>query len=375
MLIGHSPSIVLMVGCDAEFAGAALIFSGPRDYGRRTPIFSLSIFYLTYCTSTGLEGLKVMTANLLIRYSRNDLDNLVTALDVEFPRLSECLVSPGWRLELGGPPMPAIHYCLSGSGCLIIEGQEPIPLQPHTLVVMPAGVHFLIEATCKDKGASPFRTMNGRNQVFPPGAIRRYAAGDGPPQLILVCGYFHARYGATVELFSDLMMPIVEQFDESDQIDLRLKSALAELVAEEVGSGAMTTTLLKQVLVMLLRRSLSSMNLWVERFSILSDPQIARAFAGMVARPGAPHCLKDLARTAGLSRTIFVERFTKLFGKSPMAVLRYLRMRHAAVLLAHGDISVDRAARECGYTTRTSFLRAFRSVHGCTPTAYLSGHT
>ncbi|PDT73439.1 AraC family transcriptional regulator [Bradyrhizobium sp. C9] len=313
-----------------------------------------------------------MFEQLLVRQSRADLDDLVTALDVEFLGLAECLVSPGWRLELGGgPPMPAIHYCLTGSGLLRTAGQEPMAVKPHTLMVMPKGLLFQIEATGGDAAAGPDTTLRGRDQVFPPGAIRRYEVGRGPYQMILICGYFCARYGANVELFSDLMTPIVEQFDESHHLDVRLKTALAELITEEVGAGAMSNALLKQVLVTLLRRSLSSMNLWVERFAVLSDPQIARAFADMVARPSAPHSLKTLAQTAGLSRTLFAERFARLFGKAPMATLRDLRMRQAVALLNSGEMSMDQLAEDCGYSARTSFLRAFQAVHGTTPSAYL----
>jgi AraC family transcriptional regulator, activator of mtrCDE len=310
-----------------------------------------------------------------------NLEALVRALDVEFLGLAECLVSPGWRLELGGPlpgvrlelgsPMPAIHYCLAGTGFLRIEGQDPMPVKPHTLMVMPQGLRFQIEAAGGGAAAGPDTTLIGRDQIFPQNAIRRYTAGAGPYQMILICGYFRARYAANLELFSDLMTPIVEQFDESHHLDVRLKTALAELMSEEVGAGAMSNALLKQVLVTLLRRSLSSMNLWVERFSALSDPQIARAFADMVARPGAQHSLKSLAQTAGLSRTLFTERFTRLFGKAPMATLRDLRMRQAVALLDRGETSMDQLAEDCGYGARTSFLRAFRAAHGATPSGYL----
>ena len=306
----------------------------------------------------------------LLRQSRADLDELVTALHVEFLGLAECLVSPGWRLELGSSPMPAIHYCLAGAGGLRIAGQEPTPVKPHTLMVMPQGFRFQFEAAGGGAAAGPDTTVRGRDQVFPPGAIRRYAVGEGPYQMILICGYFSARYGTNVELFSELMTPIVEQFDESHHLDVRLKTALAELITQEVGAGAMSNALLKQVLVTLLRRSLSSMNLWVERFSALSDPQIARAFADMVARPGAPHSLKSLAQTAGLSRTLFAERFMRLFGRAPMATLRDLRMRQAVALLNCGEVSIDQIAEDCGYSARTSFLRAFQAVHGATPSGY-----
>ena len=50
-----------------------------------------------------------------------------------------------------------------------------------------------------------------------------------------------------------------------------------------------------------------------------------------------------------------------------MTALRDLRMRHAAMLLAGHTISVDQAAHEVGYTSRSSFLRAFRKVIGYDP--------
>jgi AraC family transcriptional regulator, activator of mtrCDE len=76
-----------------------------------------------------------------------------------------------------------------------------------------------------------------------------------------------------------------------DQLDHKLKSALAELVSQAIGFGAMSVELLEQVILVLLRRSISSMQSWVERFSMLRDPQIARAFLEMAVQPGRHHSL------------------------------------------------------------------------------------
>jgi AraC family transcriptional activator of mtrCDE len=305
----------------------------------------------------------------LLRTSGPDLDRLMSALEVEFIRLSECLVSRGWRLSLGGPDAPGLHYAVSGAGRLTIPGRTPIPLRAHTLVVLPAGQQFSIDVAATPDAHVP--TVNGREQQFPPGALRRYVAGDGEPDLILICGYFRATYGVGIDLFSRLAIPIVEEFEVADHVDDRLRSALAELVAQEVGMGSMTTTLLKQVLVTLLRRSLRSTGLWVERFALWSDPQIARAFAEMVTRPGAPHRVETLAQTAGLSRSAFMARFADVFARSPMAVLRSLRMRQAAgLLVTDKGLSIDQVASQAGYSSRSSFNRAFRTVYGCDPTEY-----
>lgn len=310
----------------------------------------------------------------LVTVAPADLDRLLDTLMVEFVRLSECLVGEGYRLELGGIDAPGLHYNLSGSGRMIVADREPITLQPHTLVVLPANTLFRIEVPSRRDQRVGWKTVDGRSKAFPHGAVRRYVATDAEPDVVLICGYFHASYGAATDLFGTLKGPIIEQFEEGDQVDETLRAALMELVAQEVGSGAMSAALLKQVIVALLRRSLRSMDLWVERFSLLSDPQIARAFAEMVAHPGARHSVQSLARTACLSRSAFEARFTSVVGRSPMTILRDLRMRQAAEQLRTTTMTVDEIARHASYASRSSFVRAFRKAHGCDPTSYRRSH-
>jgi AraC family transcriptional activator of mtrCDE len=258
-----------------------------------------------------------------------------------------------------------------GEGWLKFEGAPPISVRPHTLVVLPPGRSFALGV---DVPSSPGESLHVQDYRRPgeeraadgPLQVRRRVAGT-EPELIVICGYFEAVFGASIDLFSGLTSPIVEQFDTSDQIDNALRDALNELVSQEIGDGAMATALVKQVMVRLLRRSLSSNAAWVEHLSILSDPQIARAFAAMVEHPGAPHTVQSLAKTAGLSRSAFMDRFRQVFLKTPMAALRDLRMRRAARALVADQASLDQIAYDAGYQDRTGFLRAFRKVYGCDP--------
>ena len=79
-------------------------------------------------------------------HSAADLDRLMTGLEVEFVRLVECLVSPGWRLAIPADAAPALHYTLSGMGRMIVPGIPPIALMPHTLVITPPRTSFKLEA-------------------------------------------------------------------------------------------------------------------------------------------------------------------------------------------------------------------------------------
>lgn len=306
----------------------------------------------------------------LLRVSSRDLDTLLSTLEVRFVALSECLVSAGFRLEMGGVNAPGIHYNIAGMGRIFICNDPPIDLWPHTLIVVPANSPFRIEAQSPRTGFSSLTHVDGRRQVRTKEMLRRYVAGDGDPEIVLICGFFQASYGSSLDLFGNLSSPIVERFDAGDQLDHKLKSALAELVSQEIGFGAMSAALLKQVIVALLRRSISSMQSWVERFSMLRDPQIARAFSEMAAQPGRRHSLQTLAQCAALSRSTFVQRFTELVGRPPMTVLRDLRMRQAAHQLATDTFTLDQIADHAGYESRSSFVRAFRKAYGTDPTKY-----
>lgn len=306
----------------------------------------------------------------VLRVSPRDLDTLLITLDVRFVALSECLVSAGFRLEMGGIDAPGIHYNITGMGRIFIRDDPPIDLWPHTLIVVPANSPFRIEVQSPRTGFSSLTHVDGRRQATSKGMLRRYVAGDSDPEIVLICGFFHASFGSSLELFDNLSSPIVERFDARDQLDHKLRSALAELVSQEIGSGAMSSALLKQVIVVLLRRSVNSMQAWVERFSMLRDPQIARAFSAMTAQPGRPHSLQSLAECAALSRSTFVQRFTHLVGRPPMTVLRDLRMRQAANQLESGRLTLDQIAGRAGYDSRSSFARAFRKAYGSDPTEY-----
>lgn len=327
------------------------------------------------CHCDEIMATSLRTANIkesvnskpLARISPSDLDNLMMSLEVEFVKLSECVVGPGWRLTMAATNAPGIHYDLIGTGRMFIGNHPPIDLRPHTLVIVPAEQSFDIEAVVGQRHPATL-TITEENAAS--GTPRRFAAGRGDPKVMLICGYFRATYGASIDLFGTLTSPIVEQFSATDRLDHWLSSAMGELVAQEIGTGAMTAALMKQVLVTLLRRSLTTKNLWVERFSMLGDPRIARAFAEMVTHPELPHSVESLARTACLGRSVFMVRFTRLFGKPPKATLRDLRMRKAAVLLTNSGLSIEQIVHRVGYTSRSSFSRTFWKIHGCDPSKY-----
>lgn len=303
------------------------------------------------------------------KIAASDLNQRISVLDVQVVALSECLVSPGYNLVMAGHAAPGLHYVLEGTGWMYMRNDPPVKVGPHTLIVVPPNCPFRLEVFRGDD-ATPTTPVQGSTNVELVDSVYRFTAGAGDPRTVLICGFFRTLYGPSLDLFDNLAAPIVEAFGESDQLDTKLKAAMSELMAQEIGAGAMTGALLKQVVVALVRRSLLSMNTWMQRFAMLSDPQVAHAFAEMVADPGRPHTVCTLAETACLSRSAFMARFTRVVGRSPMTVLRDLRMSQAAAQLAAGNLPLDHVVRNTGYASRSSFARAFRQSYGVDPSGY-----
>lgn len=302
------------------------------------------------------------------RISRQDLDKLMSTLDVTFVSLSECALAADAHLAVACTDASTVHYCLRGAGFILLDDASPIRLTPHTLVIVPPGRAMMVAA--REHAAAPWNAGKCNGGGFTPGSSRRHTVGDGEPALVLTCGAFRANYGPALDLFASLATPIVETFDVHDQLDQVMAYAMAELAAQDVGGGPMSAALLKLVLLALLRRCLASTNAWVERFSVLSDPPIARAFAEMVSCPSVPHSVQSLSHAVGLSRSAFMARFSAAFRESPMSLLRRVRMRHAADLLAANALSIDQVALDAGYQSRSSFTRTFRRYYGSDPSEY-----
>jgi len=300
------------------------------------------------------------------KLSAAELSHLMRALEIDVVALTEILVPRGHRVEMGMIDTPAIHYNLKGSGRISIDRGPAMQLMPHLLIIVPPNTPFSIEVDGDGASRLINRDCWNRNEE----GILRVAVPNEKPEVVQICGFFNASFGQSVGLFRDLREPVVEQFEPSDRIDGKLHEAMNELLSQEVGMGAMTASLLKQVIIALARRSLKSSQSWTDRFSILADRQITRAFADMVARPGAAHTVQSLAYSASLSRSAFMARFSEIFGRSPMAILRDLRMRQAALDLTTTTTPIDVVAHNAGYESRSSFVRAFRKAYSVDPSEY-----
>ncbi len=79
--------------------------------------------------------------------------------------------------------------------------------------------------------------------------------------------------------------------------------------------------------------------------------------------------LDDVAGRIATSRRQLQRVFAELAGTGFREELAAIRMERAAELL-HGPLPVGDVARRVGYRQSAQFAKAFRSHHGCLPSAY-----
>ena len=309
-------------------------------------------------------------ARISAQQTEANLSHLLMALEVDLHSMSECVVSTESIVVTGKVGWTGLCYVLTGTGRVILTSGEAVPVLPHTLIISPPDQRLRLDATEAEVARSPSPERAKSVLLATDPAPAPSPPEGGAASFRIFNGCFHARHGRAIDLFADMTTPIVEYFEASGGLQEAFEAIIKEIEAQDLGVDIMAATLLKQILVALFRRAAVHSNTWIHRVSALGDPQVSRAYAVMVARPGARHSIQSLSEVAGLGRSMFMERFTLLFGRSPMALLRDLRMQQAAILLAQEGQFVDRVAQLVGYTNRSSFYRAFRKAHGVHPSDF-----
>jgi len=102
------------------------------------------------------------------------------------------------------------------------------------------------------------------------------------------------------------------------------------------------------------------------------DPEVGRALALLHRHPAQPWTIADLAREAGLSRSVLAERFRHYLGEPPMTYLTRWRLQLGAQMLKSSSRSVAEVAAEVGYESEAAFNRAFKREYRVPPARFRS---
>jgi AraC-like DNA-binding protein len=196
----------------------------------------------------------------------------------------------------------------------------------------------------------------------------RMATGRGAGPSAVAFHFRAVCLGAT-GLFDELREPLTTAVEGNGSLGECAEALRDESCGEAPGTRAMVEALVRRCLILVLRSWVDG-GLALHSLPSLGDPGLARAVAAMRAKPASAFTLASLAEVAGMSRSVFAERFVAGLEVPPMEYLASLRLDGAARLLAGSELPVKAIAARVGYRSRTSFTRAFALRHGVGPSRF-----
>ena len=267
-----------------------------------------------------------------------------------------------WGVRYSDFGQPSFCAVLEGRCRLAVDGHRARTLEAGDFLLLPAAPDFTMS------GFEPVRPERIDPKVTPaPTGEVRHGTRGGHPDVRLLGGYFVFDSPDTELLVS--LLPAVIHVRGVERL-----SVLVRLVGEESSerrSGRdLVLTRLVEVLLVEALRSTSGENAPPGLLRGLADPRLAPALRQMHEKLTRSSTMARLAKTAGLSRSAFFERFTRTLGMPPMEYLLAWRMAVARDLLRRPDVRIAEVAERIGYGSASAFSTAFSRHVGEPPSRY-----
>ncbi len=258
-------------------------------------------------------------------------------------------------------------YAVEAGGCwLAVEGiKDPTRLEAGDCFVLPSGRPFRLAS---DLALQPLDSKTSFPPAEPGGTVTLNGGGD----LLLVGSRFTVA-GRHAGALLNMMPPIVHIRKEMDQAALRWSVARMreELREGRPGGALIAQHLAHMMLVQALRLHLAEGVHEAGWFAALTDDRLWKALSAMHVNPARRWTLSELASEAGMSRSIFAQRFKEKAGETPMEYLTRWRMLLASERLETSGEPVSTIAPALGYESESAFTNAFKRTMGCTPRDYM----
>ncbi|WP_415401800.1 AraC family transcriptional regulator [Tateyamaria sp. SN3-11] len=254
--------------------------------------------------------------------------------------------------------------------CMLLEGQVRLEVDSHAPVNLSAGSFVLIPDIAPFEVSSldpPPPAGLVSNPIAGTDGITRLGTSDAPATVKMLVG--HCSFGSSdAELLVSLLPDMILMQGED-----RL-ATLAAMIQDEMHKGrpardAIVEHLL-QILLIEAFRSTAQSATTSALTSGLTDPRIGPALRAIHAAPDHAWTVPELAREAGLSRSAFFTRFSRIIGVTPMGYLLNWRMTLAKHMLRSGSHGIAEVTDKIGYGSASAFSTAFARHVGAAPGKY-----
>jgi AraC-like DNA-binding protein len=283
------------------------------------------------------------------------LSDAIAAVRIGQPTSNRLRAGDEWCYRFAPYEGAGFHVLLRGSGWLVPDDGDPVPLGAGDVVLVPHGGAHTLSATPDAAGAVPFET----------------AVPEPAGRTEFLCGKYRLDHARQHPVLAGLpeVVHLPARIGRHPELRAAIDLLGAEVTERRPGQATVLTGLLDLLLVYLIRA-------WLEGDpaagwpQALRDREVAAALEELHTNPAAPWRIEDLAARVGLSRATLARRFTALTGRPPMAYLTWWRMTSAARLLRETDLPLPSIASKVGYASPFALSHAFKRQFGVAPGSY-----
>ena len=263
------------------------------------------------------------------------------------------------------------HLVMQGRASVRLENGERMPLDAGDIVMLPHGHQHILENGPHTKTVDNSSELT---QILAQG-LKLWRLGGGGEITKFVCGYMACEPRLS-QIFLSGLPPVFKVSIRNHPSGRWLEDSIrfsAEQADASAGAEAMLAKLSEVLFVETLRVYIAE--LAPEQTGWLAGArncEVSRALAMMHRDPARPWTLADLAKEAGISRSVLAERFRHYLNEPPMAYLTRWRLQLGAQMLAATTYSVAQVASEVGYESEAAFNRAFKRQFEVPPARFRS---
>ncbi|GGB81367.1 AraC family transcriptional regulator [Henriciella pelagia] len=266
---------------------------------------------------------------------------------------------PGTRYEVPAPGVSAIYLPEDGPIMVQSGDRKAVQVEKGGLCSLPKGGMHTLHA--------PGHPLVRQGHLDPPFPIDP-PHGDGP---VIFAGRMPSVSNPLPDIVPDIIVLSRAEMRQERQLDLIFSLIRENALTPEEDRTQITHRLAEVAAIILLEyvlRSLKSDGL--NAAAGVGDPHIRKALLAIHENPDEAWTLDRLASQAGLSRSVFAQRFREIVDQTPVDYLTRIRMARATRLLRANELSVSEIAFEVGYKSDASFHKAFKRMIGVSPNAY-----
>ncbi|HTV01172.1 MAG TPA: AraC family transcriptional regulator [Luteitalea sp.] len=293
--------------------------------------------------------------------SSDRLDPLSDVISLLRPRtvFAKGITGAGrWGVSYSTFGHPSFCAVLDGRCRLTVEGHAPLTLEADDFLLLPATPAFTMT------GFEPVSTTRQVPRAVAMQGAVRHGRRAGPAEVSILGGWCVFDAANSALLVS--LLPGVIHVRGVERLSTLVRLLATEAAEQRPGRDLMLTRLVEALLIEALRAA-PDPSAPGGLLRGLADVRLAPALRHMHQCIDRRMTVADLARTAGLSRSAFFDRFSRTVGIAPMDYLQRWRLAVAKDLLQRDGLSVSEVAARVGYDVVTSFSAAFSREVGIPP--------